>query len=217
MNIITVRTNLTNWLSTLVRIDSFSLDIPRDLSSPLSSNILNLPGNTLRQYPAEKIHYKKIGINSVEGSAIFPFSLIYRYPGYVEFKNLPITQLESLNEYIQGNALIGDLGCDVKKIEVDSTDASINPQRLGGLIREPVNPKPESIDQNENDWIVYVNFSFTITYSLNTFVLPAEFGIDPGVNLINYPKDIKIYDAGIPLSKVTARLDADYIRPKPTP
>jgi len=217
MNIITVRTNLTNWLSTLVRIDSFSLDIPRDLSSPLSSNILNLPGNTLRQYPAEKIHYKKIGINSLEGSAIFPFSLIYRYPGYLEYKNLPITQLESLLEYIQGQALIGDLGCDVKKIEVDSTDASVNPQRLGGLIREPVNPKPESIDQNENDWIVYINFAFTITYSLNTFVLPVEFGTDPGVNLINYPKDIKIYDAGIPLSKIGARLDADYIRPTPKP
>ena len=210
MNISTVRTNLTNWLSNLVRIDSFSLDIPRDLSS-------HLPGNTLRQYPAEKIHYKKIGVNSVDGSAIFPFSLIYRYPGYVEFKNLPITQLESLNEYIQGHALIGDLGCDVKKIEVDSTDASVNPQRLGGLIREPVNPKPESLDSNENDWIVYVNFSFTITYVLTTFVLPTEFGTDPGVNLINYPKDIKIYDAGIPLNKIGARLDADYIRPKPIP
>ena len=217
MNISTVRTNLTNWLSNLVRIDSFSLDIPRDLSSPLSSNLLNLPGNTLRQYPAEKIHYKKIGINSVEGSAIFPFSIIYRYPGYLQYKELPIYQLESLLEYIQCNALMGDLGCDFKKVEIDSTDASVNPQRLGGLIREPVNPKPESVDQNENDWVVYINFSLTITYAMNTFVLPPEFGTDPGVNLINYPKDIKIYDAGIPLSKATARLDADYIRPKPTP
>jgi len=216
VNIITVRTNLTNWLSTLVRIDSFSLDIPRDLSAPLSTNLLNLPGNTLRQYPAEKIHYKKIGINSVEGSAIFPFSLIYRYPGYVEFKNLPITQLESLLEYIQGNALMGDLECGFKKVEVDVTDASVNPQRLGGLVREPVNPKPESVDQNENDWVVYINFSFTITYALTTFVLPIEFGTDPGVNLINYPKDIKIYDAGIPLNKIGARLDADYIK-TPTP
>ena len=217
MNISTVRTNLTNWLSNLVRIDSFSLDIPRDLSSPLSTNLLNLPGNTLRQYPAEKIHYKKIGINSVEGSAIFPFSIIYRYPGYLQYKELPIYQLESLLEYIQCNALMGDLGCDFKKVEIDSTDASVNPQRLGGLIREPVNPKPESVDQNENDWVVYINFSLTITYAMNTFVLPPEFGTDPGVNLINYPKDIKIYDAGIPLSKATARLDADYIRPKPTP
>ena len=216
MNISTVRTNLTNWLSNLVRIDSFSLDIPRDLSSPLSTNLLNLPGNTLRQYPAEKIHYKKIGINSVEGSAIFPFSIIYRYPGYLQYKELPISQLESLLEYIQGNALMGDLECGFKKVEVDSTDASVNPQRLGGLIREPVNPKPESIDQNENDWVIYINFSFTITYALTTFVLPPEFGTDPGVNLINYPKDIKIYDAGIPLSKVNARLDADYIK-TPTP
>ena len=216
MNISTVRTNLTNWLSNLVRIDSFSLDIPRDLSSPLSTNLLNLPGNTLRQYPAEKIHYKKIGINSVEGSAIFPFSIIYRYPGYLQYKELPIYQLESLLEYIQCNALMGDLGCDFKKVEIDSTDASVNPQRLGGLIREPVNPKPESIDQNENDWVIYINFSFTITYALTTFVLPPEFGTDPGVNLINYPKDIKIYDAGIPLSKVNARLDADYIK-TPTP
>ena len=215
MNISTVRTNLTNWLSTLVRIDSFSLDIPRDLSSPLSSNLLKLPGNTLRQYPAEKIHYKKIGINSVEGSAIFPFSIIYRYPGYLQYKELPISQLESLLEYIQGQALMGDLECGFKKVEVNSTDASVNPQRLGGLIREPVNPKPESVDQNENDWIVYINFSFTITYALTTFVLPPEFGTDPGVNLINYPKDIKIYDAGIALSKIGARLDADYIRPKP--
>ena len=216
MNISTVRTNLTNWLSNLVRIDSFSLDIPRDLSSPLSTNLLNLPGNTLRQYPAEKIHYKKIGINSVEGSAIFPFSIIYRYPGYLQYKELPIYQLESLLEYIQCNALMGDLGCDFKKVEVDSTDASVNPQRLGGLIREPVNPKPESVDQNENDWVVYINFSLTITYAMNTFVLPVEFGTDPGVNLINYPKDIKIYDAGIPLNKVNARLDADYIK-TPTP
>jgi len=217
MNIITVRTNLTNWLSTLVRIDSFSLDIPRDLSSPLSTNLLNLPGNTLRQYPAEKIHYKKIGINSLDGSAVFPFSLIYRYPGYLQYKELPITQLESLLEYIQCNALMGDLECGFKKVEVDSTDASVNPQRLGGLIREPVNPKPESLDSNENDWVVYINFSLTITYAMNTFLLPPEFGTDPGVNLINYPKDIKIYDAGIPLNKIGARLDADYIRPKPTP
>ena len=216
MNIITVRTNLTNWLSTLVRIDSFSLDIPRDLSSPLSSNLLNLPGNTLRQYPAEKVHYKKIGINSVEGSSVFPFSIIYRYPGYLQYKELPIIQLESLLEYIQVNALMGDLECGFKKVEVDSTDASVNPQRLGGLIREPVNPKPESVDQNENDWIVYINFAFTITYAMNTFVLPVEFGTDPGVNLINYPKDIKIYDAGIPLNKIGARLDADYIK-TPTP
>jgi len=216
LNISTVRTNLTNWLSNLVRIDSFSLDIPRDLSSPLSTNLLNLPGNTLRQYPAEKIHYKKIGINSVEGSAIFPFSIIYRYPGYLQYKELPIYQLESLLEYIQCNALMGDLGCDFKKVEIDSTDASVNPQRLGGLIREPVNPKPESVDQNENDWVVYINFSLTITYAMNTFVLPVEFGTDPGVNLINYPKDIKIYDAGIPLNKVNARLDADYIK-TPTP
>lgn len=217
MNIVTIRTNLRDWLSNLIRIDSFSLDIPRDLSSPLSSNLLNLPGNTLRQYPAEKIIYKKIGINSLEGSAIFPFSLIYRYPGYLEYKNLPITQLESLTEYIQGHALIGDLGCDVKKIEVDPTDASVNPQRLGGLIREPVNPKTESIDQNETDWIVYVNFQFTITYALTTFVLPPEFGTDPGVNLITYPKDIKTYTSVIPLNKVNARLDAEYIFPKPKP
>lgn len=212
MNISTLRQTLRDWLSTLVRIDSFSLDVPRDLSSPLSTVLLPLPGNTLREYPAEKIAYKKTNFNSIEGSAIFPFSLIYRYPGYLEYKNLPIARLESLSEYIQGHALLGFGDCNIRAIEIDPTEASVNPQRLGGLIREPVDPTREAIDQNEYDWIIYVNFSFNITYAFTLFVLPTEFGTDPNVAIPgSYPTDLKIYDAGTPLNIDTAKLDSEHI------
>ena len=214
-NISTLRQTLRDWFSSLVRIDSFSLDIPRDLSSPNSTALLPLPGNTLREYPAEKVHYKKSGVNSIEGSATFQYSLIYRYPGYLEYKNLPIQQLESLSEYIQGSALLSDLGCNVRAIVSNPVDASVNPQRLPGLVRQPLDPTRESLTSEELDWIVYINFSFGITFSFTAFLLPPEFGINPVILPSNYPKDLKIYLSQIPLQKVDVRLDTEKIIPLP--
>lgn len=199
MNISSLRESLRDWFSTLARIDSFQLDVPADLYSEVSTQTKLLPANTLREYPAENLSYQRTGINTVVGSGTFPYSLIFRYAGEISYHQLPLSELESLVEYIQVSAILNPPSCAIRSIEADALEATVNPQRDG---------------TNQEDWIVYCNFSLTITFNLSELSLPPDFGTPPEEPIPgDIPTELRTYkskDTGSIDAPGNDRLDATY-------
>lgn len=170
MNIQTVRQSLKDWLSALVRIDSFDADPPASLYTPHQGPPLPglpplVPANTCIFYPVKNLTYSQSDAFGVTGEGEFTFSIVYRYPGDLTLNELPISNIESVVQYVQANALLNLSGC-------------------GGVRRAyqrayefPVQVERESNDQG--DWLIYANIRLVIEFALTSFEIDPIFANPP--------------------------------------
>lgn len=164
-NIKTLRTDLRNWLSSLIRIDKVDLDEPSYLYSDVAgAGNKVLPANSLMELPVENLSYEKEGVRAVAGSGLFRYVLVYRYPEELAVHDLPISDLEGLVESIQALALINSLSSSIRTITTESVEYPVNPRR--------------AVDDSD-DWLVYCSFSFNITFKVTELALSDDFFNNP--------------------------------------
>ncbi|MBD2060506.1 hypothetical protein H6F88_31690 [Oculatella sp. FACHB-28] len=166
-NIKSLRTDLRNWLSSLIRIDKVDLDSPVGLYSDVAGagNRL-LAANTLIEFPVENLSYSKENNRAVVGSGVFRYSLTYRYAEELSLHDLPISELESLVESIQALALINSPSRSIRNLTIEAVEYPVNPRRDG---------------EEADDWLVSCNFSFNITFTVTELCLSEDFFNNPDI------------------------------------
>jgi hypothetical protein len=185
-NIQTVRAGLRSWLSSKVRIDSWDLDKPADLFSEYSTEDNLLTANTAIEHPVEDLQYFRENFNSVKGRGKFPYQIVFRYGEDLTYHELPLSDLEGLVQYIQGQVLRNPPCANGAIISITPEDvkATVNAIREGN---------------NQGDWFVYCNFSFEVVFKLTAFDLPDEFKpLDPDTPINpDFNLDINTYRAKV--------------------
>jgi hypothetical protein len=159
-NIKEVRTQVKAWLQKQIRIDKWDADPPSELYSIHSTENNLLPANTAIEYPVENLLYFPTSFNSIKGKGTFPYSVVFRYLGGLTLDELPLTELESLVQYIQAKALLENPGCSISNVEFES------------------NPNPLIISREEgdqSDWLIYCNFSFSFEFNVTLLELSPDF------------------------------------------
>lgn len=176
-NIQQVRTGLKNWLSSKVRIDQWDLDKPADVHT--------LTPNTAIAYPVEDLQYFREGLNSIKGRGKFPYQIVFRYSGILPYHELPLSKLEGLIQYIQGQALINPpcANSSIVSLEVDDVGTPVNVMREGN---------------DQSDWLIYCNFAFQIVFKLNAFDIDDEFKPNPDTPINpDFNLELNIYRAKV--------------------
>jgi hypothetical protein len=159
-NIKEVRIQVKAWLQTQIRIDSWDADPPRELYSIHSTELNLLPANTGIEYPVENLLYFRTGSNSIKGSGTFPYSIVFRYSGELTLDELPLSELESLVQYIQGKALLENPGCSISSVQFEAKNNPLVISREEG---------------DQGDWLAYCNFSFSFEFNVTSLELNPDF------------------------------------------
>ncbi|MEH1966753.1 hypothetical protein [Nostoc sp.] len=153
MNIQIARDLVDEFLVTIIKIDAFDLDEPKQLYKYQGDNLL--PTNTAIRLPVQNLIHTKQNLNSVKTTARLPYRLSFRFPAEMPFHDLPIRALEGMVAHIHLYAIL--LGPDpaIELFTPVDVEDSVTAERVNGV---------------KSDWLCHLNFSFDIKF--NTTIVP---------------------------------------------
>jgi hypothetical protein len=151
-NYSSARTALMSFLQQNVYIDAWDIDAPRHYQS---ENVVGKQACTGILYPPKNVRTQLSGTNSVTATAEVDFSLTYKYPKELAYHQLPLNLLGSLSERLRVAAITQLGGCSNSGIRQVSTDTLEYPLVI------------TRSDEFENDWLVTLNISFIIDYTIS--------------------------------------------------
>lgn len=193
-NLASVRSQLKEWLAAQIRIDEFDADPPRRLQTRLDNR--PVPANTCISYPVSNLDFAETGFESITGTATFSYSIVYRFAQELTLETLPISDLESVAQYLRARSILSLAGCGAIR-------------RVAPLESEyPIQISRDGTDQD--DWLVYVHLSLRASFALTEFGISPDYGVptddtDVALNSIG----LKTYRANLGLTPST--LDSDIL------
>ncbi|MDZ8259454.1 hypothetical protein [Nostoc sp. ChiQUE01b] len=151
MNIQIARDLVDEFLITIIKIDAFDLDEPKELYKYAGE--VRLPTNTSVRLPVQNLIHTKQNLNSVKTSARLPYRISFRFPGQLSFYALPLRALEGIVAHIHLYALL--LGPD-----------PIIESFIPVYVEDSVTV--ERVKDAKSDWLCHLNFSFDIRFNTTT-------------------------------------------------
>jgi len=168
MNIQTVRAELKEWLSGLIRIDVFDIDEPRQLYTTTidgQGNERQVPANCAVSYPVKDLAYERHGTGSVTGSGLFIYTIVYKYKRDLNLNELPVSELEGLVQYLHVQAILTLGGCGaIRSLEIEPDEFPIQISR-------------SEASAGQEDWLVHVHLQLRIDFALTDFDISPDFAI----------------------------------------
>lgn len=166
MSISTIRANIRSRLESIVRIDNWDLDWPKNRDTKISYQGVDyfLPANVANYDPIVDLNYRK-GQITAELDAIFKYFITYRFDNRLAKDQLPIDQLEDLQQYLI-TAFVLQPNCADKSITRIEVAREEYPVRIA------------RIDGEDGDWVVTIVLPLMISFrSYPQTQIPA---IQPG-------------------------------------
>jgi hypothetical protein len=152
MNIQTIRETLKSFIDGRVSVYQWDLDYP----DTYYYNVLgaNYPANTAIELPVQNLVHIKDGKNGIQTTARFPYRITYIFPSEMAYTDIPWASLEGMLSWLHILSLLQGPDALVEKMEPADLEDSISIARS---------------DEQEGDWLVYLNFAFDITFRTTEF------------------------------------------------
>ncbi|MEA5625313.1 hypothetical protein [Nostoc sp. UHCC 0251] len=151
MNIQIARDLVDEFLITIIKIDVFDLDKPKELYKYAGDN--RFPTNTAVRWPVQNLIHTKQNLNSVKTTARLPYVLSFRFPGQMPYHELPLKALEGMISHIHLYSLLLPPDPRIESfIPVDLED-SVTVGR---------------VEAAKSDWLCHLNFAFDIKFTTTT-------------------------------------------------
>jgi hypothetical protein len=166
LSISTIRASIRSKLESIVRIDDWDLDWPknRDLKVVYQGDTYFLPANVAHYDPIVDLNYRR-GQITAELDAIFKYFITYRFDAKLSKDQLPIDQLEDLQQYLITTFVL-QFNCvdqSIKQVEVAREEYPVRITRING---------------EDGDWCVTIVIPLLISFwSYPKTTIPA---IQPG-------------------------------------
>lgn len=179
MNIQILADKIREFLTVRVSIYKWDLDYPDILYYKLGGN--KVPANTMISLPVQNIVHDKDSKNVIITEARFPYRLTYRYPGQIEFDNLPWRTFEGMLSFLHIISLIQAPDPRVEDIKPAALEDSITVSRVG---------------EQKGDWLVHLNFAYDTRF--RTTIMPDVSELQP---------DYWSIDTPLTIAQITARIN----------
>lgn len=152
MNIQIIREKIREFVDARVSVYSWDLDYPDIYYYNVSG--ANYPANTAIELPVQNIVHSKEGKSGIITSGRFPYRITYIFPSQMPFADLPWKALEGMLSWLHILSLIQGPDALVESMGPAELEDSITIART---------------DEQEGDWLVYLNFAFDITFRTTEF------------------------------------------------
>jgi hypothetical protein len=135
MSVLRVRNAIESFLNESVRIDAWDLDNPSNVATLLTveNQSREYPANAAYFDPVADLYYEKDGF-IVKYTGIFRYYITYRFHRDLSKYQLPVKQLEALQEFLIATLLSepGRLGIAVNSIGVEKEEYPLYVRRIIG-------------------------------------------------------------------------------------
>lgn len=154
MSMQAIRESLKTYIETKTRIDTWDIDEPSNRATAIFDDAGNvekyLPANCAFFDPIADVNYQKMQ-NGVTCLATFRYYINYRFPYELSLQELPIAQLEELQQYLITSLILssGCLGTGIKDINVTREEYPLMVRRIQG---------------EDNDWLITLMLPFTVNF-----------------------------------------------------
>lgn len=148
MSIKQLRAGIRTWLIKTVRIDTWDLDVPRNVPTVIGG--VRSPANCAIEMPV-----KDFGVERSEGytkaKGRFVYALMYRFSSKASAHQLPMSQLENLMNYLSEFVVVNprELWDDCFSIEINNV---ANPVGVG------------RVEGEDQDWLLITRLEMTIEF-----------------------------------------------------
>lgn len=151
MSIRQLRQGIRSWLSALVRIDVWDLDLPANVPTVIGGK--RYPANTAVELPVEDFSLRRTN-GYLEASGKFCYAILYRFAGKAAKEQLPVKAVESLVGYLCERAVV-----DRSEIWEDILDLEVS------QVPDPV--KLARVEGEDGDWLIIARLEFNIDFISN--------------------------------------------------
>lgn len=147
----TIHQSLKNWLTSLVRVDKWTLDDPSTLVTTISDK--SYPANSARFKGAERIRFYRDASGSM-CEADFTFHILYRFTGGLPYHALPIFTAEGILNNLYYRALTSWKDIHPAVREITTPDVGLD------VVVRPIR------QENNDDWVVIIQPAFRVKFSV---------------------------------------------------
>jgi hypothetical protein len=131
MSIKQLRTGIRAWLEREIRIDAWDLDAPANL--PMVVDGVRYPANSAIEVPVQDLSFYQAS-GTVYGRGKFIYLFIYRFAGAAAKEQLPVSEVESLINYLCEQAVLypQELWERIKLLEIQPIEQPVILARVEG-------------------------------------------------------------------------------------
>lgn len=154
-----LREGIRTWLNSMVRIDVWDLDAPRNV--PTVINGTRYPANCAVEIPVKDLSLKReAGYTEADGR--FTYGLMYRFSGKAAKHQLPVSAVENLIMFLSEYAIVNPsvLWEDILGLEVENVSSPVGINRVEG---------------EDQDWLIIGRLEMRIKFVANAVNLPGGF------------------------------------------
>lgn len=173
MSVREIREGIRAWLSDMVRIDAWDLDVPRNVPRVIDG--VKFPANTAVEMPIKDFSLIRQD-NYVQANGRFVYALLYRFSGKAAKHQLPMSSVENLIHFLSEYAVNNPraLADSVMDLQVSTA----NPVAIA------------RVEGEDKDWLVIGRLEMEIRW-ISDAIEFAGSGLQPG-SLTALPNPITI-------------------------
>lgn len=149
MSVKKVKAGIRTWLESIVRIDAWDLDTPKNVPTVLDGK--RYPANCAIDLPVKSLRLRQSNLGQLEGAGRFIYILLYRFSGKASKMQLPVGSVESLVNYLLERAVAypQEIYEDIIKLDIASIADPVSIARVEG---------------EDQDWLIVARLELDITF-----------------------------------------------------
>lgn len=149
MSVKKLKAGIRAWLESIVRIDAWDLDTPKNVPTVLQGK--RYPANCAIDLPVKSLKLRQSNMGQLQGSGHFIYILLYRFSGKASKMQLPVGSVESLVNYLLERAVAypQEIYEDIIKLEVQSIADPVSLARVEG---------------EDQDWLIVARLELEIAF-----------------------------------------------------